>query len=252
VALVTDLLTVRDVQDLLKVDRITVYRMLKDGRLAGVKARAQWRFSREEIHAYLRAVAPRGAGLARPQAAQALPLHCAQLIQNVFADVAEVSAITTTPAGEPVTDFSRPCRFCRLILDSKTGRQGCEATWRRIATESVGRPEFSACHAGLQSVGAPVVLDGAPLATLIAGQFYLAPPDPAEAAARVATLARAYHIDAQALSAAEAAVPVLDAEKQRRLPGWLDRMAQTLAELGRERAALLGRLRSIAAMSSIE
>ena len=34
----TDLLTTRQVQDILKVDRITIYRMLQDGRLKGVKS----------------------------------------------------------------------------------------------------------------------------------------------------------------------------------------------------------------------
>src|SRR6476469_1611224 len=145
-----DLLTVRDVQDLLKVDRINVYRMLKDGRLAGVKVRAQWRFPREEIYSYLRAVSPPGAGPAPSRAAQVLPAHCAQLIQDIFAEVAGVSAITTTPEGAPLTEFSRPCRFCRLILDSDSGRQGCAATWRRLATSQAGSPGFALCHAGLQ------------------------------------------------------------------------------------------------------
>ncbi|MGB9754636.1 helix-turn-helix domain-containing protein [Roseiflexus castenholzii] len=41
-----DLLTTREVQDLLKLDRTTVYRMLKEGRLTGVKVGQQWRFHR--------------------------------------------------------------------------------------------------------------------------------------------------------------------------------------------------------------
>ncbi len=39
-----DLLTTREVQELLKVDRITIYRMLQDGRLHGMKIGQQWRF----------------------------------------------------------------------------------------------------------------------------------------------------------------------------------------------------------------
>src|SRR4051794_39030975 len=45
----SELLTVKEVQDLLKIDRITVYRMLRNGRLTGVKIGHQWRFSRSEI-----------------------------------------------------------------------------------------------------------------------------------------------------------------------------------------------------------
>ena len=44
-----DLLTTREVQELLHVDRITVYRMLSDGRLKGVKIGQQWRFPAREV-----------------------------------------------------------------------------------------------------------------------------------------------------------------------------------------------------------
>ena len=44
-----DLYTVKQVQDLLKVDRITVYRMLQDGRLKGIKIGHQWRFNASEL-----------------------------------------------------------------------------------------------------------------------------------------------------------------------------------------------------------
>ena len=96
------------------------------------------------------------------------------------------------------------------------------------------------------------MVDGAPVATIFAGQGYLAPPDPTEVATRALALATTHHIDVRALREAADTVPVLDLDKQRRLPGWLDHMARTFAELGRERAALLGRLRTIAAMSSID
>ncbi len=44
-----ELLTTKQIQDLLQVDRITVYRMLNDGRLKGVKIGNQWRFPQSEI-----------------------------------------------------------------------------------------------------------------------------------------------------------------------------------------------------------
>ena len=47
------LLTTRQVQELLRVDRITVYRMLNDGRLKGVKIGQQWRFPAREVERLL-------------------------------------------------------------------------------------------------------------------------------------------------------------------------------------------------------
>ena len=43
-----ELLTTKQLEDLLKIDRITVYRMLNDGRLKCVKIGNQWRFPRNE------------------------------------------------------------------------------------------------------------------------------------------------------------------------------------------------------------
>ena len=48
-----DLLTTRQLQDLLQVDRITIYRMLHDGRLRGFKVGGQWRFSRTAIRSWI-------------------------------------------------------------------------------------------------------------------------------------------------------------------------------------------------------
>ena len=48
------LLTARQLQELLQVDRITIYRMLSDGRLEGFKVGGQWRFSRQAIQGWLK------------------------------------------------------------------------------------------------------------------------------------------------------------------------------------------------------
>jgi excisionase family DNA binding protein len=50
---VNALLTTKQLQELLSIDRTTVYRMLKDGRLTGIKVGTQWRFSRDEVDALL-------------------------------------------------------------------------------------------------------------------------------------------------------------------------------------------------------
>ena len=50
---IDSLLTARQLQDLLQVDRITIYRMLKDGRLEGFKVGGQWRFSRQTVQRWL-------------------------------------------------------------------------------------------------------------------------------------------------------------------------------------------------------
>ena len=43
------LLTARQVQDVLHIDRSTVYRMAEDGRIPAIKVGKQWRFPSDEI-----------------------------------------------------------------------------------------------------------------------------------------------------------------------------------------------------------
>src|SRR5690349_7902938 len=104
-----ELLTVNQVKDLLKVDRLTVYRMLKDGRLNGVKIGHEWRFARTDLDSLLSgklSVQPAvpvevESPLLVSASIDDLPVHCVQLMQDVFAGIAEVAGMTLTPAGEP-------------------------------------------------------------------------------------------------------------------------------------------------------
>ena len=59
-----DLLTTTQVQDLLQVDRTTIYRMVESGRLPAIRVGKQWRFSRPEIERWLGTAA----SLVRPTA----------------------------------------------------------------------------------------------------------------------------------------------------------------------------------------
>lgn len=246
-----ELLTAREVQDLLKIDRTTIYRMLKDGRLTGVKVGKQWRFARQELDELL---AGEDAVEDTPptRLTDVLPLHCLQPIQDVFADVAGVGAVTTAPDGHPLTQLSNGCRFCALMQSSPSGRQACIASWGRLAGQSERRPAFVTCHAGLQYARGRIELDGELIALLIAGQFYTDAPASEEALSRIERLAAAHSLDALALADAAREIPTLDQRTRAKLGAWLERVAGTFETIGRERSELMGRLRRIAAMSTLD
>jgi len=249
-----DLLTTKQLQDLLKIDRTTVYRMLKDGRLAGVKVGNQWRFPRADVEAQLMGDSFTGAEVT-PQtdspvfSTEVIPLNCIQSIQNMFAEMAGVGSVTTAPDGEPLTEISNCCHFCNLILSSESGRQACIASWRKLAKQSEYRPNFVNCHAGLQYARARIEMNGQLEAMIIAGQFYAQPPDTGEEEARVQHLANKHGLDAQELAEAVQNLPVLDQHKQARIGTWLESVAHTFEEIGHERADMMNRLRNIAEMS---
>jgi excisionase family DNA binding protein len=192
-----NLLTTTEIQDLLKIDRTTVYRMLKDGRLRGVKVGQQWRFSRQSVDMLLSG--PPRSNLAA--GAQSLPLHCVQIIQDLFADLAGVAALTAGLDGVSLTEPSGARRAAPVL------QRACAEAARALGTT----PQPVVCD-GLWCAAAPILLDGRPHALLVAG--------PVERSAYAAIAPR------------------------------LQRVAQSIAALGAERAAMLTRLNRIAALST--
>lgn len=242
-------LTTRQVQELLKVDRITVYRMLQDGRLEGVKIGQQWRFSRQAVEQLLA-----GGALITPavsQGGQGIPVHCVQIIQNIFADLGEVAALVVDGQAEPLTALSNGCTFCRLMLDSPSGRQACRRSWQEAISLNAGASQTHLCHAGLNYLAAAVGDGKAPAAYLLAGQFYLEKPDAQEEAARVEYLAVRHGIEAARLGQAAAQITVIDPAQRARIISWPARVALALTSILQERSALVNRLQQIAEISSL-
>ena len=249
-----DLLTAKQVQDLLKVDRTTIYRMLDDGRLTGVKVGHQWRFSSQDVQAILAGARPTSSDDKKEPAVwvDMLPLHCVQPIQNVFAEIANIGAVTTAPGGEPLTQISNSCRFCNLILASEAGKQACVGSWRSLSRQSEAQPRFVTCHAGLQYARARIEVNNTLAAMLVAGQFHASEEDRQDALDKVRSLAEAYGIDPASLAEAAQDIPILDERHRAQLSTWLKSVAHTFEQIGSERAELLGRLQRIAEMSTIE
>jgi excisionase family DNA binding protein len=244
-------LTAKQAQELLKVDRTTIYRMLKDGRLNGVKVGQQWRFYSSEVNDLL--IGTRRSGENEvPTSIEVLPLHCMQSVQDVFAEIAEVGAVITGQDGHPLTRISNSCDFCKLILGSEWGRKECMTSWRNLAEQKKVAPEFVACHAGLQYARARIEVNENLIAMLIAGQFNTEPPDPVEEKNRFHRLAVTYSIDEDLLKQASRQIQVLDARKVSQLSHWLEEVAHTFEQISSERADLMSRLRHIGEMSVFE
>ena len=129
----SELLTTKQLQDLLKIDRVTVYRMLNDGRLKGVKIGNQWRFPQSEIDWLMGETRQPTEPEPADEELTDFPTDCAQRVQEIFAGIIGVGAITASVSGDPLTEptFSNP--FCKLMLSSPSGRQACQASWRKIS-----------------------------------------------------------------------------------------------------------------------
>ena len=251
-----DLLTTRQLQDLLRVDRITIYRMLNDGRLSGFKVGGQWRFSRTEIEVWLQeqqSRAGRAAGLGLPADgplpfSQTLPLSCIRAIQVVCAEAMGIALVTTDMNGTPLSGVSNSCDFCALILATEHGQLGCSNSWRQQTHGHV-----RSCPAGLLCASLPISVGGQPVAITAACQF-VAPGAKVDKWARqshLADLAQSLSLPEADLWAAADSVRAMAEGQLLRVPRLLQRVADTFSELGRERLELLGRLDKIAEMSRI-
>lgn len=137
-----NLLTSKDLQALIRVDRSTIYRMAEDGRLPAIKVGRQWRFPEERIRAWLRDVdlGTDGGEIARPSSRLAALVAPATL--QAFADVAAESfgamTVITDIDGTPLTKVSNPCALFDLVGSIPENVERCVRDWARYSTD----PDF--------------------------------------------------------------------------------------------------------------
>ncbi len=98
----SELLTTKQLQELLKIDRVTVYRMLNDGRLKGVKIGNQWRFPQSEIDRLMGEPGEPAEPESGDEELTDFPTDCVQHVQEIFAGIIGIGAITVTLRGEPL------------------------------------------------------------------------------------------------------------------------------------------------------
>ncbi len=247
----SELLTTKQVLDLLKVDRITIYRMLSDGRLKGVKVGNQWRFQQSDIDRLLGTEQVKSEPENSDDALTDFPVDCVSKVQNIFAGIIGVGAITITLQGDALTEPSYSNPFCKLMLSCESGRQACQASWRKIALRSSGQPPFQICHAGLCYQRAIISLNDQPAAWLVAGQFYINPPDPTQLRERMTSLAEKHNLPKSQLVEAALKIPLLKKYQQEQVQEWTPNVAKTISSILLERYNLMNCLQRISELSSI-
>ena len=173
----TDLLTTKELQAILNVDRTTIYRMAESGRVPAVKVGNQWRFPKQQIETWLQrqsvANLPAGESSAagNGDSLQLFPLECVQLIQDSFADALGVMILVTDLNGVPVTKPSNPCGLYTVAESSPVARQRCLDLWVRLANEPALAPRFQASHLGLLCARGLIRVGSEIKAMLVAGRM---------------------------------------------------------------------------------
>lgn len=245
-----ELMTTRELQEFLRLDRTTIYNLLSEGKLPGFKVGGQWRFSRQEIEAWLREqqVAPPAAAV--QPSPDVLPVDCVQSIQAIFAEAMDVGSVVTRLDGEPLTQISNSCAFCDLILGTPEGYQRCVGSWMALANQRARRPKLYRCHAGLLYARGRIEVEDEFVAMVFAGQIIV---DGAleTVEAGIEELASACNLPPDRLREALPSIRRRDAETAERLMDLLGRLGETLSGIGLQRLVLLRKLRHIAEVTAV-
>jgi excisionase family DNA binding protein len=251
-----ELLTTRQLEDMLHVDRITVYRMLDRGLIPGFKVGGQWRFSRSEISAWLSE--QRGAQTAgvapvqgaEPEVGGELPLHCFEAIQGIAAEAAQVCAVTVGIEGEPLVEPSAVCESIAILLEDAAGRSEYVSRWNEVARDPDPSPRLRKGADGLWCVGAPISVGGSRVGAFVLGPFALA-PDAERASDRAEPGPMKGSAQRTVQQAARIQVRSVDAIEAQRLQRLAARVAGALSQIGQERMELMGRLKRIAEITAL-
>jgi excisionase family DNA binding protein len=244
-------LNTEQVQEILGVDRITIYRMLNDGRLKGVKVGNQWRFSQTEINRILGEPSEENDAEATEVDLSDFPTDCVEKLQEVFAGILGVGAITVNLQGEPITKpvFSNP--FCQLMLANPNSQKACQESWRKIANKVTKSPYFHICHAGLCYIRSPIKMNEKRVAWMVTGQFYNSAQNSEELNTKVEELADKYNFLASELKEGALNIPVLKHSQQMKVQEWAPKVTDTVQSMLCERSDLVKRLERISEISSI-
>lgn len=103
-----------------------------------------------------------------------------QEIQDGFANVTGMAALTTDADGVPVTEGSNFTDFCmKYTRQSPIGCKRCEECDRKGGdqTRLTGKAQAYVCHAGLMDFAAPIMLNGEFIGSFIGGQVLIDEPD---------------------------------------------------------------------------
>ncbi len=249
IEVMNDLLTARQVQDLLQIDRTTVYRMLKDGRLSGVKIGKNWRFPRKNIDALL----DEKNQLQKSTLIKAniFPVNCIQGLQNVFSEVAEVCCIAVDSDAQPLTKVSNATAFCQAVQSTPEGFNACRKSWQQIIKGKKGSHPFFTCHAGLNYAAARIKMGNRIESFILCGQFFESEEQQKKHRKIIEQRIDALNIDAREAVEKSGQITVLTPRVRSKLNSWLERLAQVLIDLTSERNILTERLKEIHKLSLI-
>lgn len=255
-----DLLTTKQLQEILQVDRTTIYRMADSGRIPAIKVGNQWRFPSQQIETWLQSQSSTVSIINTPanngesvtadiELRQLFPIECIQLIQDSFADILQVMILVTDMDGDLITEPSNACGFFVAADESPEARKRCLENWVRMAHEPALTPRFVRSHLGLLCARGLIPVDGEIKAMLVLGG--VAPKQWPPEENELQKIADDLGLSVSTLEKHVNDVHTLSAEAQEMVLPFVQRIADILAHIANERNDLFQRLNRIAEITKL-
>ncbi len=251
----TSLLTAKELQEVLQVDRSTIYRMAESGRLPAVKVGRQWRFPSEQIDDWLgksngtssrvsnaKTPSPDGNGAL----ISLLPREYVEDMAELLGQLLGVMVVVTDMDGHPISEAANPCGLFEAINETDDAVARCVVSWKRLADEVDLRPRFTASHMGLLCARSFVRVGSELKGMVMVGGVA---PDPwPPAPDELASIADAFGVPPDVVQNHVDEVYRLGQSDLDRVLDYLPRMAQMLSHIANERTNHLAKLDAIATL----
>lgn len=162
------------IQDLLGVDRSTVYRMAGDGRLPAVKVGRQWRFPLDAVEERLNLTA--GANGTPDVEALHLDRAVVEPLLELVAECLGVMIVVADMQGNALTRTANPCPWFVAHADDPGVLEACTEQRRELAAALEFNPQFNRNRFGYECARAFIRSGTALVGVVVAGG--LAPGTP--------------------------------------------------------------------------
>jgi excisionase family DNA binding protein len=248
----TAMLTTKDVQALINVDRSTIYRMAESGQLPAVKIGRQWRFPADQIERWLSGGRPTAPQPPAPEPvygelADMLIPGVAQPLAEFVAGIFGVMVLITDLDGNPVIEPVNECGLFRYVHTTPTTHPLCAETWRDFGADPDRLPRFRATPLGFECARGFIRVGPEVRGMVIMGG--IAPPEWPPSADEVRSLAAELEVPPHSLAEHIDEVYYLDHSRQAWVLEYLPRIANLFSRIARERSRLVDRLDTIASLA---
>jgi len=261
-----ELLTTKEVEHLVQLNRVTIYRLIRDAGFPALKIGGQWRFPRQEVEHWLTnhgrvahtedsaeppAPAPvPGANLGPEELLRSLEIT--SLLQ-VFSSTVELSILVVSMNGETLVGcpgYQHP--FCRFVHEVAQAQETCLAK-RQLQLnlqQQQGTQPLHDCISGLHYLQSPIWINQLQIGYIVMGPLVTDTTNPRQIEQSLQDFARQYDTDSDRLLEQFHMVKRFSNDQIRILTDLLSRVVSTMLEIVYRRADAVRRLNTIAQLAS--